>query len=291
MNLQSLFSEEIVLQTSLNGNASDVWLVKTESNEYVVRSSGVDDTIDAPFLWACRNLFGIDLSQTYRIENINILLEQITKNISFPRVLQKEMIDGRQVIVVEKMNGEKSKFLNKSTGTMEDFGKTMAEIHSYKLYECGCPYGDMRYPLEQFPEKLIEAIKVLTSRYYSSNPVITNQVDVYCTAALKMPIPKFASYIMLDMDPRQFLFNNNRVNAIVDTEAYVLGPREMDLVAIECSLDENGARAFRKGYTKVLSFPELSQIRELYRFLFCLLEIKGPSYDLKRWLSHPHYFS
>jgi hypothetical protein len=103
-----------------------------------------------------------------------------------------------------------------------------------------------------------------------------------------MPIPKYASYIMLDMEPRQFLSNGGLVNAIVDTEAYVLGPRELDLIAIECSLDESGAKSFKKGYTDVLSVPELSQIRELYRYLFCLIEIMGPSYDYNSWVSMPH---
>lgn len=56
MNLQKLFSEHIISKNSLGGHASDVWLVKTELGEFVVRSSGVDDSVDAPFLWVSRNL-------------------------------------------------------------------------------------------------------------------------------------------------------------------------------------------------------------------------------------------
>jgi hypothetical protein len=291
VNLQCLFSEHIISQTSLGGHASDVWLVKTELGEFVARSSGVDDSVDSPFLWACRNLFGIELSNTFDIEYINKLLNRIIRNITTPNVINKGFIDGRQVVVVEKINGINLNFLDKPNQMMEDFGKSIAEIHSHKFYECGAPNGDMRYSLETFPQKLINAIRDLSSRYYQSDTDIINKVDYYCKLALKIPIPLYATLIMLDMDSRQFLSDGKRVHALIDTEAYVLGPREMDLIALECCLDESGALSFEKGYSSVLSFPDLSYVRDVYRFLFCLLEIKGPSYDYRIWTAMPHLFN
>lgn len=274
MNLQKLFSEPIISISSLGGHASDVWLVKTERGEFVVRSSGVDDSVDAPFLWASRNLFGIELSNTFDIEYINKLLSRISNNIAIPNVINKGIIDGRQVIVVDKMNGTNLNFLNTSTQMMEHLGKSIAEIHSHRFNECGAPNGLMRYSLEDFLE-----------------PDILNNVDYYCKLVTNMPIPLNASLIMLDMDSRQFLSNGNHVHTIIDTEAYVLGPREMDLIAIECCLDQSGAVSFEKGYSSILPFPDLKSVREVYRFLFCLLEIKGPAFDYKWWVSMPHLFN
>lgn len=102
MNLQSLFSEPIMSQSTLGGFASDVFLVITEAGEYVVRSSGVDETVDVPFVWACSNLFGKQLSETFDMEIINQYLSRLTSNIAIPSVLGKAVIDGRQVISVEK---------------------------------------------------------------------------------------------------------------------------------------------------------------------------------------------
>jgi hypothetical protein len=291
MNLQQLFSEPIISQSSLNGVASDVFLVKTKADEYVVRSSGVDENVDVPFVWACRNLFGKELSHTFDIEYINNYLSRLTNKIAVPNVLCKAIINDRQLIVVEKMQGSNLSFLGKSSNMMEDFGRTIAEIHSNRVYECGSLNGMLRYSLSEFPQKLSNAFRVLATSYYSTNTVISGTVDHYCTLASTMEVPKFASCIMLDMDPRQFLSNGERVSAIVDTEAYVLGPREMDLIAIESSLDGIGAYSFKKGYSEVLPFPEVSQLRELYRFFFCLLEIKGPAYDYHKWMSMPSLFN
>lgn len=216
MNLQKLFSEPIISISSLGGHASDVWLVKTERGEFVVRSSGVDDSVDAPFLWASRNLFGIELSNTFDIEYINKLLSRISNNIAIPNVINKGIIDGRQVIVVDKMNGTNLNFRNTSTQMMEHLGKSIAEIHSHRFNECGAPNGLMRYSLEDFLEKLIKAFRVLSARYYNSEPDILNNVDYYCKLVTNMPIPLNASLIMLDMDSRQFLSNGNHVHTIID---------------------------------------------------------------------------
>ena len=137
---------------------------------------------------------------------------------------------------------------------------------SLAFQECGAPNGALRYSLEEFPQKLINAIRVLSSRYYIQKTDIMNRVYYYCKLVSNMPLPNHASLIMLDMDSRQFLSDGKRVHAIIDTEAYALGPREMDLIAIECCLDE-GATSFVRGYSSVLPFPDLRYVREVYRFL------------------------
>ncbi|QJD82917.1 hypothetical protein [Cohnella herbarum] len=103
------------------------------------------------------------------------------------------------------------------------------------------------------------------------------------------PAPSISSFVMVDMDSRQLLFDDKRVTAIVDTEAYVIGPRELDLVTIECNLTSNGARAFKRGYESIGEFPDLTQCREPYRYFFSLLEVKGPI-DYKEWTNTPKYF-
>ena len=90
-------------------------------------------------------------------------------------------------------------------------------------------------------------------------------------------------------DSRQLLFDDYKITAIVDTEAYGLGPRELDLITLECSLDREGAKAFRRGYESVDTFPILSKYRRAYRYFFALLQVKGPM-DYMKWMNTPSYF-
>ena len=153
----------------------------------------------------------------------------------------------------------------------------------------GAPLG-IRYSLEIFPTKLKDAIRTVALRYYENDKNIIHHLEYFLNQIDQLAPPQRATYVMLDMDARHFFTDGERVNAILDTEAYVLGPSELDLVALEFSFDQNGAQSFKKGYSSVIPFPELSRLREVYRFLFCLMEIKGPSFKLNHWISKPYLF-
>lgn len=288
MELQLLFKEAIMEQSALHSNASDIWLVKTNAGEFIVRSSGVNDEVDAPFVWACRNLFGIELSNTFDLEFINDSVGRLT-NMKIPKVINKAIIEGRQFVVVEKIGGMNFDFKDKPAKMMEEFGKSMAYIHSHEFTSWGAPAG-IRYSLETFPSRLKDAVRILASRYYGTNQPIHHRLEYILKQLEKLQPPQTTAYVMLDMDARQFFSDGERVQAIIDTEAYVIGPCELDLVALEFSLDDFGAMSFKKGYSSVIPFPDLTGVREIYRFLFCLLEIKGPAFKLDHWIEKPHLF-
>lgn len=60
MDLQFLFNEQIreisELSPGYKDHASDVWLVKTDSQEVVVRSSRMMDEPNNDFWWGCQKL-------------------------------------------------------------------------------------------------------------------------------------------------------------------------------------------------------------------------------------------
>lgn len=57
------------------------------------------------------------------------------------------------------------------------------------------------------------------------------------------------------------------LSAVVDVEAYAVGPREIDFIGLEYVLDEKSAEAFLGGYSKQLQPPDLSSYREVYRYI------------------------
>ncbi|MDP5274276.1 hypothetical protein [Chengkuizengella axinellae] len=288
MHLDSLFNKPILSQVDLGGHASHVWLVKTLDEEVVVRASGVNDEIEVPFLDACRQLYGTYINNTFDLEFINKEIESLS-SIPIPQVLRKGMVDGFQVVVVERMNGSSFQFPNQPSLMLERFGESLAKIHSKKFKECGNVIGTFRYPVDQFHKRLIEIIQVIVEKHYKNEKQIKLEFKTMLEILKQLPSPKYASYIMVDMDSRQLLSNGQQITAIVDTEAYVIAPRELDLISLECSFDLNAAAAFKKGYESVLSFPDLSPYREVYRYFYRLLQVKGPI-DYTDWMSKPSYF-
>ncbi|HZR43443.1 MAG TPA: hypothetical protein VFB12_25235 [Ktedonobacteraceae bacterium] len=94
---------------------------------------------------------------------------------------------------------------------------------------------------------------------------------------------------MIDMDPTQFLTDGGRLTALVDTEAYAVGPCELDFIALEYVLDQRGAAALTKGYNTIRPLPDLSRVRSVYRYFCRLIGIQKKT-DLETWMAQPVLF-
>ncbi len=291
MNLQPLFDEPILEQLYLDpgysGHANDVWLVRTSHEQVVVRAfRGV---LEGPFWEGCRYLFGIDPSRLFNLEPLNALLARCSP-IPVPRVLRKGVVDGRQCVVVEYMPGRVlDNFRSQPDCSLEQLGRAMAQIHAHRFEWWGSPVGDLRLPLSEFHLRLIATLCMLISTTYAGDEKIVAALEPMCAAASVLPTPAAGALVMVDLDPTQFLTDGERITALVDTEAYVIAPRELDFVGLEYILDRRTAAAFVCGYQSVLPLPDLAPVRPVYRYLYRLLEVQG-DHDLDEWMAWPQVF-
>jgi hypothetical protein len=106
---------------------------------------------------------------------------------------------------------------------------------------------------------------------------------------IAIPPPDYTSYVLVDMDPTQFLSNGKVITGLVDTEAYAVAPRELDFIALEYVLDEKSAAEFQKGYEKILDLPDLTKCRLPFRYLYRLLSVQG-NVNIEEWLEHKYLF-
>jgi hypothetical protein len=291
-DLQALFDEPILEQTyfdpGYSGHASDVWLVRTASGAAVARAFRWGGP-GGPFWSGCHHLFGVDPSRVFDLEPLNARLTQLSP-ISAPRVLHKGVLDGREWVVVEYMPGSALEtFRGQPAAMLEQFGHALARIHSHRFADYGSPAGRVRYPLEGFFARLAEALRMLASRFYAGDKRVMAALEPICRAALGLPPPSNAALVMVDMDVGQFLSDGRHITAVVDTEGYVVGPRELDLIGLEYLLDPSGAAAFTRGYQAVMPLPDLAPVRAIYRYLYLLLEVQGQA-DLDEWMGWPCLF-
>jgi aminoglycoside phosphotransferase (APT) family kinase protein len=102
-------------------------------------------------------------------------------------------------------------------------------------------------------------------------------------------VPDHFCPVFIDLDKLQFLIHDGMLSAVVDLEAYVVGPREFDFVGLEYQLHEISAVSFLKGYSTILDPPDLSNYRTAYRYFYRLLGVQG-SVDLNRWFAQRALF-
>lgn len=292
MMLQTMFSSPILhieeLHPGYEDHASDVWLVKTTDEEVIVRSSKLDEEPNNDFWWGCKQLFGIDPRSVHDLEIVNHTLGQYT-TLPIPKLLRKYVLN-REYIVVEKLKGQTlQSFINQPDSLLYNFGKGLAEIHQYKTNYVGNPSRTHQIPLHTFHQHMIQISKELIERFHSHNSKIRNRLKEFISQTASLPVPKEASFVLIDIDPTQFLIDGQRITGLVDTEAYAIGPREFDFIGLEYLFTNTEAAAFRKGYETISPIPILTQCREPYRYLYRLLSVQG-NVDLDEWMEHPSFF-
>ena len=69
-----------------------------------------------------------------------------------------------------------------------------------------------------------------------------------CAAAAELMPPTEGALVLADIFPPQFLHEDGRIVAMIDIDAYVVGPRELDFVCLEYFVDERAAQLIAGGY-------------------------------------------
>lgn len=297
LSLSPLFGETFLRQdlmpTQHDGQASWVWMVATTKGDRVVRTSRFASPPDEDFWQGAWLLFDVDTSRVDRLRTIHCYLRPISE-IPVPDLLDMTRFDDKCFAVLERMPGRPLESFNAlSTEVIHGWGKAMARIHRETFSFCGSAAvlasSQRGFPLRDFHQRMRSVAKTLRDRFYPDDASLAPHWANFEHAVRQLPRLDFASPIMLDMDPSQFLTDGQYLTGLVDTELYAVAPRQWELVGLEYLLDRQHARAFRSGYETVLPMPALGPYRPAYRLLLRLMSFQGPV-PWDEWMGHPHNF-
>lgn len=148
------------------------------------------------------------------------------------------------------------------------------------------PFHQASIATEQWSERL-----QLTLELLAENHSITIPDDLMRTAVEQVKSIQIEQFVPIMPDLRwdQFLHKNGRLTALVDLDAFVYGPRELELALLEYLLDERQAIIFAKHYQHVHALPDMSQLRLAYRLLLFLMTVLGED-DIDGWMQAPTRF-
>jgi len=294
MNFQPFFLSEKILRVEelspgYDDHASDVWRVQTDAREVIVRTSNIGDIKDASvFFWSVNRLFGVDPNNVFALEAVNRMLSGFGA-FRYPKVLGKYKAD-TEYLIVELLPGSLlTSLMELPDDELRKFGRNMAKIHGHQYDYVGNPSGTFKVGLDGANAHFIRAMREIVAKFYSDDRKIVDALPEMERAFRDLPAPENASFVLVDIDPTQFLAENGVITGLVDTEAYVIAPRELDFVALEYILDGRSATLVAEGYETVLPMPDLQSVRRVYRYLYKLVDIQGGD-DLDDWFSHPIFF-
>jgi hypothetical protein len=97
--------------------------------------------------------------------------------------------------------------------------------------------------------------------------------------------------MMLDLRWDQFLMLDGKLKALVDLDAFVIAPIELEFVLLEYILTPEQLLIWCSAYQlQGGKIPKITVVRDSYRKLLFAMKVLGES-DLTRWLGQAHFFA
>lgn len=163
---------------------------------------------------------------------------------------------------------------------LQQFAEHMAQLHSHQ-FDC---WGKLEGPDEAADVWSEQLLKTLVKQCAEQN--IAEPWLSLAVSQIEQINPSLFSPIMLDNRWDQYLFHDNEITALVDIDAFVAGPPELELVLLEYQLDQGQAELFAEVYQQSQTMPDLSKVRLTYRLLLFLMNALGET-DLDKWMQAP----
>jgi hypothetical protein len=145
------------------------------------------------------------------------------------------------------------------------------------------------------PEPVIPAVAWTTQlqntlvllREHTTRPIPAALFDTAMLEAAQVEVAEFVT-IMPDLRWDQLRRLTSGELAVVDLDAFVVGPRELMFVLLEYLLSESQWLLLTTHYEQSHPLPDLAKCRMSYRVLLFLMNVLGEE-DITTWLKRPHF--
>lgn len=213
-----------------------------------------------------------------------------------PSVLGTFDLDGRRVVVTEWLEGDRWEpdELPPCDGVHADLGRFLARMHGHRFDGFGTVDGAPLRPVSTYAAVARASVDATLRRLWPSDahgPILGAMTHVDDDA-----VASACALVMPDLSANQFLFDavdalegrsGGGLRGVVDLDAYVVGPVELELTMAEWCV--TCPDAFLAGYESVRPLPTFAPFRSFHR---ATMLVNEPSVagDLERLLHDRIHF-
>lgn len=259
-----------------------LWYCETVDGPMLLKVCQHSNVKKSAFWQGMNSLFNADFPAS--LSNIATVYQKIA-NISDLAIPQYIASESNSFVLATWLAGEMVEQSQTSDEMIIQLADHIAQCHRHTQPTWG-HFDHAVLPAKEWPMYLSKTIEQLVEQF---------QVEVSGTVLVKalqqaseISTTKFVP-IMLDLRWDQFLQQNNQLSALVDLDAFVMGPRELDWIILEYILTQQQAVLFKQHYQQHHLIPALTEVRTCYRLLLFLMGVLGET-SLKEWLNVPAKF-
>lgn len=268
-------------------STNSVWRLETDSGPLVLKLCDGHQIQQSRFWLGMRSLFDVHLpAQLHTFDQVYAFINQHSP-LRIPALLAASAGSAEGgypgFVLAQALAGETLTSDAVNDSYVSQLAHHLASLHMQQQSR----WGSLAHPefsAEQWPVRLHDTLRTLASTHKFADRQL---IDEIATQALQCR-PRHFCPIMPDLRWDQFLLHDGQLSALVDLDAFVWGPVEMEFVLLEYLLTADQWRIFTEQYQQYCPLPVLDILRAPYRMMLFLMNVLGEQ-DLQTWLQAPHY--
>ncbi len=284
LTLPRLIDEAEAMQTKFEDSTHQLWHCETVDGPTILKVCDHDVVSTSSFWYGMNELFGANFPNSIgQIHKTHTLLSEKGCFV-VPDFLAAS---ASRFVLTRFLAGEdiEAKFVTNEMVVL--LAKHIAQLHQQRHQK----WGDLHEPafaLADWKEKLLLTLRDLAEKSTFNIPEsLLSEVLVQVTRLREVDFVP----IMLDLRWDQFRILDSKEAgypiALIDLDAFAIGPRALELVLLEYVLTAEQFDLFRTQYTLECDWPDYSQQKASYQLLLFLMNVLGET-DIQRWMKQDY---
>ncbi|MCK5905327.1 MAG: hypothetical protein KAG86_08585 [Gammaproteobacteria bacterium] len=288
------FNQALFIPPLFEDSTHELWRLNSKQSNYFLK---ICNKTNSPFWQIMNDLFSFDLSKKIgEFHQLYPFVDNLTP-LQIPTIIASESsrqpFDKKAYILSSMLIGSTVSSINKKM--VEQLAQHLVSLHQPCFHYWGCldlNTHDHELEVSEKPEsqqwhkKLEQTLLTFSKHSYSKKAIPDKVLNLAIQSCQLTNRSKFVP-MMPDLRWDQFLQKEGQLTALVDLDAFVLAPKELDFIILEYILTTRQLQLFKKHYRKCLPIPDISKVRPAYRLLLFLMQILGET-DIEAWMNHPH---
>ena len=242
---------------------------------------------ESPFWQIMLALFDFDLRT--EIANFSCMYAFIAKTscLEIPRLIKAETLDESKsyILTSELIGSAAGSYINDEM--VQQLASHLACLHSNPISKWGS-INSAEFNSFDWSNRLEIVLRESAKKYGGVTLHSDEHLESALLACNSIKAKEFVP-LMPDLRWDQFLEYDDSISSLVDLDAFVFAPRELDFVILELIVCPAQIGIFRDAYEKNHTIPEIKNVRPAYRLLLFYMQVLGET-DLDEWMNKESFF-
>jgi Ser/Thr protein kinase RdoA (MazF antagonist) len=275
-NLPKLLAMPTAIPSRFSDSTHHVWHCQTVEGEMVLKVCNPTTVTQSAFWLGLNHLFGADFPNSLGgIQHTHDFLQE-NGTLTVPAFVASKT---KRFVLSRFLAGQDLDSAAINEQSIIALAKHIARLHQHTSSHWGCLHAptfttqDWAWRLEQTIRLLAEQSTTTLDKAWL-NKMLAQASNIKETSFVPM---------MVDLRWDQLRICDDGALALIDLDAFVIAPNNLDLVLIANLLSCTQLQLFKQHYETVLPWPNDTQQQPCYQLLLFLMQVLGET-DLASWM-------